>query len=193
LAASHRLEDDNRQGFGESALQLGDLTVSVDPQRGQAAVEAFDVYAMTSLTPANQPTGGLTARVRLGLARQDDARLHPQAAVVAGGGMGLSLRLAPDVLTYGLVSGGLGATEGASYLFGDPEVGLVVHEIARMKSWLTAGWLLNPLGQGGTVRTLSWTQTKALGEHQQLFASLSRRELGGASETRWLLGLKTYF
>lgn len=193
LAASHRLEDGNRQSFSESALQLGDVTATLDPQRRQIELQELEVYAMTSLSPVNALTGGFTGRVRFGVEPHYDAQLRARTAANVSGGLGLTVRLSRDTIVYGLAGGGLGWVEGGGYLYGEPEVGAVIDEVWAMKSLLRARALLHQVGRDQPAYELSWTQTKALGHTLLLAADYAQVRDSQQLEHRWGLSIKRYF
>ncbi len=193
LPTSHRLEDSNRESFSESALQLGDVTLTVDPQKGHVELQDFQLYAMTSLSPVNTLTGGWSGRVRLGAEQHLDAALQTRLAANASAGIGLSGRLSSDLLGYGLLGAGAGYAEGGAYVYGEPELGLIVNEVWQMKSLLRSRVLIHQLGADTPVYELGWTQTKALGEHTLLAAEYAQARSEDRRSHRWGLYLKRYF
>lgn len=193
LPTSHRLEDSNRQSFSESALQLSDITLTLNPQNGQLELQDFQLYAMTSLSPANTLTGGWSGRVRLGVEQHRDAGLQTQLAANASGAIGLTARLSNDVFTYALLGAGTGYAEGGAYVYGEPELGLIVNEVWQMKSLLRARTLIHQLGADTPVHELAWTQTKALDDRTLLVADYAHTSGSLRRTQRWGLYLKRYF
>ncbi len=193
LPTSHRLEDSNRQSFSESALQLGDITLTLNPQNGQLELQDFQLYAMTSLSPANTLTGGWSGRVRLGVEQHRDAGLKTQLAANASGAIGLTARLSNDVFIYALLGAGTGYAEGGAYVYGEPELGIMVNEVWQMKSLLRARTLIHQLGADTPVHELAWTQTKALDDRTLLVADYAHTSGALRRTQRWGLYLKRYF
>jgi len=193
LAASHRLEDSNRQSFAESALQLGDVTATLDPQRAQIKLQELQMYAMTSLSPVNALTSGFTGRVRFGVEPHYDAQLRARTAANISGGIGLTARLSRDAILYGMAGGGLGWVEGGGYFYAEPEFGAVIEEVWRMKSLLRVRAMLNQMGRDEPVYELSWIQTKAVGNTLLFVVDYSQLRDEKQLEHRWGLSIKRYF
>ena len=193
LAASHRLEDSNRQSFSESALQLGDVTATLNPRQGQIKLKELQVYAMTSLAPVNTLTSGFTGRVRFGMEPHYDAQLQTRSAANISGGIGMTARISRDALVYGIAGGGVGWVEGGGYFYGEPEFGAVINEVWAMKSLIRARALIQQIQRDEPAYELSWTQTKILSHALLLAVDYTQVRDSQRLEHRWGLSIKRYF
>ena len=193
LPTAHRLEDDHRQQFDQSELRLADLSLDIDPARGQLRLDEFQLYSMATLLPWNPTAGGWSGRFRLGVENHLDRTLREHTATNLAGGLGLTLALSQDVSAYGLLGAGLAAVEGRAYAYGEPELGLIVEEIGAMKSLLSARWNYNQLGNRDSLYALRLTQIKHFGDRYALVASLDGAFGGDARQYDWQIALKRYF
>lgn len=193
LPAAHRLEDDNRQQFGETELRLADIDVELFVESGQLQLRQFQLYSMSSLIPVDRMTGGLSGRFRIGIEPQTDRRLEDHLAANVGGGFGLTWPLSNNAWVYALAGGGVAAAEGAGYLYAEPELGFVAREIGDMKTLLDGRMLYNQLGDAEAVYALRWRQIKYLGTKYALVAEVERKLGPEMGRYDWQLSLKRYF
>lgn len=193
LPTAHRLEDDHRQYFSESALRLFDTTVSVVPDSGRVRIEEFQLFAVTNLIPADALTGGYSAAFRIGVERQRDALLRQHLAFNVSGGAGRGVALGNSALAYGLAAVGFGAGQGAGYWYAEPEIGLIANEAGSMKSLLSARALYNQFGDGEWTRELKVTQAKYFGTRFAVAGSFTRLLGSDAGAYTWTVTVKRLF
>lgn len=136
FAASHRIEDDQRQALSNSELRLADLALSWQPQQQRLRVDHFDLYAMSSFVPYDPLTGGISTRFRLGYRQQTAASLDRYAAVYMQGGLGRTYAITPDLHAYVLLNIGID-NRGDHPLQLQPEFGLIINAVYDMKSIVT--------------------------------------------------------
>jgi hypothetical protein len=134
LPASHKLEDDNRQYFGETALTLGELSIASSLETKSAFLKSFTLYGVNSLMPRATFGGGLSGRFRIGLEQQiyNDWQQHSQ--VYVDGALGSTFDLTRDIDLYALFGIQLSSSRFENYISGSPELGLIVNEVFNMKS-----------------------------------------------------------
>jgi Domain of unknown function (DUF4105) len=135
LAASHKLEDDNRQYFGETELTLGDITIATSEETGSAYIESFTMYGMKSLIPYDYFSGGVSGSFHLGMTQRKDFEWLNRSTYYVDGSLGITYGLSRDVSAYGLIGAGISTTtRGHTYNELTPEVGIIIKEIFDMKT-----------------------------------------------------------
>ena len=193
LSASHRLEDSSQQSLSEGALQLGDITVLLNPESGEVTLDEALIYSMTSLSPFNTLTGGFTGRIRLGVETHYGRQLEERTALNLSGAVGTTISLSKDALIYGLAAGGLGYAEGGAYPYAEPEIGLIVNEVWGMKSLVSSRLIFNQLSDDELLHELRWTQTKVMGSSFLLVGEYRQLQGQKQLERRVGLSIKRYF
>lgn len=195
LPASHRLEDDNRQYFNESALQLGDLSLLLDPLSGKLRLDRFTLYGVQSLMPYQRLTGGLSGRMQLGLDQHYDGELDRHRAAYMEGALGTTLRVRPGLDMYLLLGGGAGYADSSGYLYANPEAGLIMRQRGNMKSMLSWQPAYNQLGDQELWHRFRFDHIKYLGERYALSFAYTQAYSRNAqdSERRFDLSIKRYF
>lgn len=140
LPASHRLDDDNRQYFGESGLQLAELSLLVAPKTGATRVEHFKLYGMQSYMPTHPMVSTRSATIDLGYSQHYDAQLQRRGAWYAQGSLGRTWRLQRAIDLYATVGAGAGYSDGRSYLYAAPRLGVFVRQahVGKLHAHLTS-------------------------------------------------------
>lgn len=194
LPTSHGLEDDNRSYFSENSLQLMELSLLVAPRGDAVRLERATLYSVASLLPRDVFTGGLSGRMRIGIDQQPDRHLRARHAMLVDGAVGATWRLQTDIDVFALAGGGLG-WRGGAYVFGAPQVGMLVREVGGMKSIVTLTALVNAAGSGQQAWETRWTQSMPLGASWAAVAEWSRLWQGNGKDAReaWVVHLKKVF
>lgn len=161
LPVSHTLSDDNRQHFSENELRLFDSSWLVDARTGHLSLDRLTVYSVQSLLPWEPLTGGVSGRFKLGIEPQASLQRPDKKALLLEGGIGRTWRLMDDLDAYVLVGGGWGWRQ-SGYLYGQPEVGVVIREIWDMKTQLSRQIVTHPLGEHRPAHVWTWTQSMYL-------------------------------
>ena len=193
LPAAHRLEDDNRQQFGESELRLADLSLRVEPDDGNLELDDFQLYSMTSLIPFNAVSGGLSGRFRLGVERQRDSSLRSKLVANVAGGIGVAASPNRSVLLYGLAGAGVAAGEAVGYGYLEPELGMILRPMAPTKTLFNVKLAYNQLGQSDTLMVATFRQALFVKSDYLVLAGVDRQIGAHAAETVWQLSLRRYF
>ena len=175
LPASHYMEDDNRQFFGENELRLSDLAVLYDPEKGRIKLDEFQLYSVSSLVPRNILTGGISARLKIGAEGHYDESLRRSIAFNMNGGVGLTYSILKDINAFGVLGGGYGYGRGESYFYMNPEIGLIVEEVFDMKSIISLENNWNQLNSRDDYFALNVTQSKYLNQNNTLIFKYHRR------------------
>lgn len=161
LPVSHTLSDDNRQHFSENELRLFDSSWLVDARTGRLSLDRLTVYSVQSLLPWERLTGGVSGRFKLGIEPQASLSRPDKKALLLEGAIGRTWRLVDDLDAYVLVGGGWGWRQ-SGYLYGQPEVGVVIREIWNMKTQLSRQIVTHPQGEHRPAHVWSWTQSMYL-------------------------------
>lgn len=133
LPASHKLTDDNRQSFSETALELGDVSVLVDMEDGSIELDELKLFSSVSLIPWDHFSSSISGKLQMGIERHYDKKLDSFSAANISGGLGLSSLVHEDVLVYSLANLGIGYGSEKVYPYGYPEIGVVINQVLNMK------------------------------------------------------------
>ncbi len=164
LPASHKLEDDNRGYFAESALTLFNVAVSTPTNKQRLRLDRAIVYGTESLLPRDTWTGGWSGRFRLGWDQLRTPDLRSRGTWLVEGGLGMTWRPQKDIDVFALMAAGASMAQ-RGHLYAAPEVGLIIREIWDMKSILRLAWTHNERASGRTIRTTEFVQVKRLGKN----------------------------
>ncbi|WP_431687539.1 DUF4105 domain-containing protein [Hahella sp. NBU794] len=175
LPASHGIEDDNRQFFSENELKLGDLSFLVSPEDGKVKLDRFQLYSVSSLIPWDSFTGGLSGRLEVGLEQHYDEHIRRHSAANISGGLGMTFALDRDMSVYFLAMGGYGFGDGTSYLYLNPEAGMIINEVYDMKSIISYQTVWNQLDSGEAYHSFNLKQSKFIGDDYAIFLDYERR------------------
>ncbi|MBU6950301.1 DUF4105 domain-containing protein [Hahella sp. HN01] len=175
LPASHGIEDDNRQFFSENELKLGDLSFLVSPEDGKVKLDRFQLYSVSSLIPWDSFTGGLSGRLEVGLEQHYDEHIRRHSAANISGGLGMTFALDRDMSVYFLAMGGYGFGDGTSYLYLNPEAGMIINEVYDMKSIISYQTVWNQLDSGEAYHSFNLKQSKFIGDDYAIILDYERR------------------
>ena len=159
MPASRRLEDDNRQFFSESALELSSLSLLVSAQNTKIELEEWSLYAMRSLVPYEPFTGGVSSQLRIGVQQHVNPYLQRALALDIYSGIGLAVKLSHDLLLYSQMNVGLGFSEGHGYIYTRPEVGLMFYQIFDMKTLVSFSITDNQRQGDQVIKSLALTHS----------------------------------
>jgi len=193
LPASHSLEDDNREYFGETGLHLASLAFLTRLDSGKTQLEHFELYKAESLIPYDSLTGGISGRFSLGVEPIYNSKLQSQQQVFIKGALGYTYGLTPDIDIYALAGTGLARMKDSGYLFVNPEVGIVVREVFDMKSILSATVRRGLFPESSGIQEIGFTQAKYLNKSYALFFHANRALLADKQTSSYDLTLKNYF
>lgn len=169
MAASHRLEDDNRQYFSESGLELGAISWRFSSRHHAPKLHDATLYSMASINPWDRFTGGISSKLRIGIQRQFDTNLDDRLAFDTSASIGLAGMLHRDIVLYSLAGGGYGFDGATHYLFAEPEIGVIVHEIFNMKTLAQLRYSFNQLASAEGYARLDISQAIFLSDNHALF------------------------
>lgn len=193
LPASHLLEDDNRQYFGETGLHLAQLSLLTNLATGSTRLENFELYSAESLMPYDRFTGGVSGKFSIGVAPVYDQDMHAKQQTYVKGALGYTYSLGVDLDVYALAGLGVGFANRSAYLFAIPEAGLVLREVFDMKSIVAVSQAYNYLGESQRLTELSFTQAKYFNNNYAIFFHAKRSGNTDAAVNAYDLTLKKYF
>lgn len=134
MPASKKLEDDNRQFFSESALELSSIRLRVSTQTARVKVDEWSIYSMRTLVPYDRYTGGVSSQLRVGLLRHFDDQLQSKLAAEVYTGIGIGAQVSNDILLFSQFNLGAALSDSKAYLYSRPEVGMVIYQVFDMKT-----------------------------------------------------------
>jgi hypothetical protein len=193
LPASHSVEDDNRQYFGETGLHLAALNVLTNIDTGKTKLESFELYAAQSIIPYDEFSGGISGKFSIGVKPVYDKRLMSQQQASISGALGYTMSLSADFDVYALAGFGVGATHKGAYLFAAPEVGLVLREVFDMKSIATVVQYYNHLGESFVLNEIKFTQAKYFNKEYAIFLNIKKTLGEKQAVSNYDVTFKKYF
>jgi hypothetical protein len=134
LPASHFLNDDNREYFGESELKI--FNMSFLANANELKIKEFTLYGMKSYIPYSLLTKDISYEFELGMQRDYEENDMTQHSVYKiEGGMGIDFQIATDIHLFSMLNGGIGySKKNDIQLRFSPKLGLMMYEIFDMKS-----------------------------------------------------------
>lgn len=194
LPASHRLDDDNRQYFGESGLQLGELSVLLNLPNGKWRVEHFNVYGMQNYLPNHPMVKSTSATIDIGYGQHFDKSLTRQGAWYAEGSLGRTWRLHPSIDFFTMLGAGAGLSSAEAYLYAIPRVGFFIRQSDLGKLQAEFSTHINQY-DSGSYSELSFTQSMFINSRTTLVMNVEKRFAHHNSLTDLAFGLsyKYYF
>jgi Domain of unknown function (DUF4105) len=158
--ASHRLEDDNRQYFGETELLLFDVSILKNVATNHTKLDRFAIYGAKSLIPRDDMSGGISGAIRIGLEQQRDANFSLSRTIYLGGSIGVTKRVGGDVDLFALAGLGIAQRSGQLNLYTQPELGVIVREVFDMKSIFSVVMTANAFGDRSIHTKYRFVQSK---------------------------------
>ncbi len=138
LPASHALEDDNRQYFGETELKLSEVVLRANLTTSQVDLYRWVIYSAKSLTPRNRFTGGLSGSFSFGFDQFIYDTKKTELAAYLSGSLGVTHKVTTDMGFYYLANVGEVGNLKESYTYLAPEVGTYIYEVFDMKTMISA-------------------------------------------------------
>jgi hypothetical protein len=137
LPASHHLEDDNSQYFGENSMQLFETSVLKNLNTSEFLLDRLTLFKVQSFIPHNNMTGGLSGKLNIAYEPQYDADLQTKRAFVVSGAFGKTTRVARDIDLYATLGLGVSFKRSDSKGFSEGELGVIARELWNMKTILS--------------------------------------------------------
>jgi hypothetical protein len=136
LPASHLLNDNNREYFGESELKIGYLSILANDSNIE--LNDFTLYGMKSYIPYDTLTNDLSYQFELALKKDYTKSFDYKNSLKIDGGMGIDFLIAKDINLFFMLNGGIGYnTKEQTHLFFNPEIGGMIYEIFNMKTFIS--------------------------------------------------------
>jgi len=133
LPASHLLNDDNRQYFGESELKIFNLSLLLN--KNHFEINDFTPYSMKSFVPYDSLTHDLSYQFHLGVEKEYDKNVELVDTYKVDAGIGVDFLLGNDVNVFTMLNLGIGYNEHDKFhAFFNPQIGLMIYELLQMKS-----------------------------------------------------------
>lgn len=133
LGASHLLNDNNREYFGESELKIGYLSLLANAKKIE--LDEFTLYGMKLYIPYDTLTKDLSYQFEIALKKEFSKEMDYIDTFKIDGGVGLDFNLANDINMFVLLNGGFGYNkDDQAHLFFNPQIGGMIYEILNMKS-----------------------------------------------------------
>jgi len=135
LSASHLLNDNNQEYFGESELKIAYLSILVN--KNNIELEEFTLYGMKSYVPYDTLTNDLSYQLELAVKKDYSEDMNYIDTVKIDGGVGIDFLLGHDINIFAIFNLGLGYNNDDNvHTFLNPQIGGMIYEIFNMKSLL---------------------------------------------------------
>ena len=194
LPASHHLYDDNRAYFGESELAIMEGTLRYRPESGELALESLVPISVISLLPRDPLIGGVSGKFSLAYRPLLDEALREHPAYAVEGAGGWTWRRGSDLDFFLLGGAGLSYRQQDLHLSQTLEMGLILREIANLKTTLSTKGVFNETAAGeaylDTGLTQSWFASRRF---SLMIDARVRTAEGGATDQRIEAGLNYRF
>lgn len=133
LGASHLLNDNNREYFGESELKIGYLSLLANSKKIE--LDEFTLYGMKLYIPYDTLTKDLSYQFEIAVKKEFSKKMDYIDTFKIDGGVGLDFSLANDINIFVLLNGGFGYNkDDKAHLFFNPQIGGMIYEVFNMKS-----------------------------------------------------------
>lgn len=136
LGASHLLEGDSREYFGQSELKIAYTSLLLN--RNKLKLDEFTLYGMKSYLPYQPNARDLSYEFNLGLYRDYNSKMNATTNAKVGFGAGYSFAITQDIDLFMLLNVGVlhNRYDGLK-IKTSPKVGFSIYEIFNMKSIAT--------------------------------------------------------
>lgn len=135
LPASHLINDNNREYFGESELKIAYLSVLLNKENIE--LEEFTLYGMKSYIPYDTLTNDLSYQFELAIKKEYSEDMDYIDTVKIDGGVGIDFLLWNDINIFAIFNIGIGYNQDDdAHIFFNPQIGGMIYEIFNMKSLL---------------------------------------------------------
>lgn len=127
LPASHLLNDNNKEYFGESELKIGYLSILVN--KDEIELEEFTLYGMKSYIPYNTLTDDLSYQFELAVKKEYSEDMSYIDTVKIDGGVGIDFLLWNDINIFAMLNLGVGYNkDDKTHIFFNPQIGVNYYE-----------------------------------------------------------------
>ena len=190
LPASHGIEDDNRNYFGDTEVKLFETAIAYDYESSKVELDKFVLYSMKSLLPYDPVTRPFSGQVRVAYEEQiaPEGSLEHGFNLVAGGGY--TVALGADVSFFALLNGGYKQLEKAGWNI-EPQIGLIVSEVFDMKTVLSSSYYR--YGNGREQGLLKLAQNVYIRQNSSFHLTLEQAISGETREKRLEFTFKYLF
>jgi len=135
LPASHLLNDNNGEYFGESELKIAYLSVFLN--KDNIELEEFTLYGMKSYLPHDTLTNDLSYQFELAVKKEYSKDMNYTDTIKIDGGIGIDFLLWKDINVFAMLNLGVGYNkDDNTHIFFNPQIGGMIYEIFNMKSLL---------------------------------------------------------
>lgn len=160
VPTSHYLRGDNSQYHSESELIMGELVMRASLNSENISLNKLTLYSMLSLVPDTKHDSKWSKQVYSGFKKEKTLSNKEIGVFETALGIGKTVELHRDVLTYGILNFGIGYGDEKLYGTLSPKIGAIVNLIGNSKLTLnhqfTRGRLNEFNWQQRTNATLTW-------------------------------------
>lgn len=189
--SSHDLSSDNRNYFGESALQLSALGVRYRPTDMALQLNSWELYRVRALNPYHSLTGGWSGYLDIAFERKATDSINSRFGLTLAGGGGLTAQLGRDAGVYALLGMKLRTMTDDVTPYVVPELGAWLYEIGNMKSWLS--YKIDQPIHGERINRVAFDHSVKLGRRGQLNFSIEKVKVRQDTVTNSSAALRYYF
>ncbi|MFT5660719.1 MAG: hypothetical protein ACI9TV_001361 [Sulfurimonas sp.] len=133
LPASHLLNDNNQEYFGESELKIGYLSVLLN--KDNIELEEFTLYGMKSYLAYDTLTNDLSYQFELAVKKEYSEDMNYIDTIKIDAGIGIDFLLWHDINIFVMLNLGAGYNkDDNTHIFLNPEIGGMIYEVFNMKS-----------------------------------------------------------
>ncbi len=135
LGASHLLNDNNREYFGESELKIAYLSILAN--KNDIELKEFTLYGMKSYIPYDTLTNDLSYQFELAVKKEYSKKMKYIDTAKIDGAIGIDFLLWHDINIFAMLNLGVGYNkDDKAHIFFNPQIGGMIYEIFNMKSLL---------------------------------------------------------
>ncbi len=183
LPASHTLMDSQLASFNESELKLFELVLLQSLDGKDLTIDKFTLYSTRSLAPWTKVVGGISGGVKFAYENQLDQHLSSYHSLAAVGDAGFAKVIGRDITVFALAGGGVGLHRDHIFVQAASTIGVVVRELAGMKSIISIEKNWNPVGNSGSTRNLNAAQKISVTK-QHAFEFAWKKTIGDSSDAQ---------
>lgn len=133
LAASHLLNDNKRENFGESELKIFNLSILLN--KDDIVLEELTLYGMKSYIPYNTLTNDLSYQFELAVKKEYSEDMSYLDTFKIDGGVGIDFLIGDDINLFIVSNFGVGYNkDDKTHIFFNPQIGGTIYEMLNMKS-----------------------------------------------------------
>lgn len=135
LPASHELNGDNKEYFGENELKLGYLSILIN--KDSIELDNFTLYSMKSYIPYDNLTRNFSYQLGIAAKKMYSSTLDFIDGYQIDGGFGADLLISHDLNLFFILNGGVAYNfKEKFYTLFNPTLGFLLYEILNMKSYV---------------------------------------------------------